>query len=216
MAAVVTNELILLGAGGHATVVAESAVAGGWRIVGCLASEPTKAVGCAALSVPWLGSPEAPTAEGERLLARGAKLHAAVGDAKLRERWMLLYGASRFATITHPGNWISPSAVLGFGAYVGPFAVINATASIGIGAIVNSGAIVEHDVQVGPYVHLAPRSVLAGHASVGARTLIGAGAVVLPFVAVGADSIVGAGATVVRDIGAGVTAAGTPAKQLVR
>jgi sugar O-acyltransferase (sialic acid O-acetyltransferase NeuD family) len=213
---VASNELILIGAGGHASVVAESAVAAGWRILGYLASEPTKEAKCGALQVPWLGSPEAPNPEGERLLAGGARLHAAAGDARFREACLLRFGAARFATITHPGNWISPTATLGFGAYVGPFAVVNATAAIGAATIVNSGAVVEHGVQVGPCAHVAPRSVLAGLASVGARTLVGAGAVVLPFVSIGSDAVVGAGATVARDVPDGATVVGTPARPIAR
>ena len=57
--AVPSRELILLGAGGHASVVAESAVAAGWTIVGYCANEPTREIGCAALRVPYFGPPSA-------------------------------------------------------------------------------------------------------------------------------------------------------------
>jgi sugar O-acyltransferase (sialic acid O-acetyltransferase NeuD family) len=206
------RSLILLGAGGHASVVAESAVAAGWNILGYCAAEPSRESHCGALAVPWLGDVDHPKPDLERHLTNGARVHAAVGDAKLRERWSARFGVERLATIVHPGTWISPSAAIAPGVYVGAFAVINATAIIGIGTIVNTGAIVEHGVRVGSYVHCAPRSTLAGLAEVGDRTLIGAGAVVLPFVKVGSDSIVGAGAIVHRDVDPRTTVVGIPAK----
>jgi sugar O-acyltransferase (sialic acid O-acetyltransferase NeuD family) len=211
---VAIRELILLGAGGHASVVAESAVAAGWRILGYLANEATRESRCAALAVPWLGSVEQPTAEGLQLLERGAKVHPAVGDARVRERWTARFGAERLATIMHPTAWVSPSASLAPGVYVGAFAAINASASIGMSTIVNTAAIIEHGVRVGSASHCAPRSTLAGLAEVAERVLIGAGAVVLPFVRVGSDAIVGAGAVVHRDVAAAITVAGTPARPL--
>ncbi len=209
-----TRELILLGAGGHASVVAESAVAAGWQIVGYLANEPTREHRCAALAVPWLGTVEQQTAEGLQLLERGAKVHAAVGDARVRERWSSRFGAERLATIQHPTACVSPSASIAPGVYIGAFAAINASAAIGMSTIVNTAAIVEHGVRVGSCTHCAPRSTLAGLADVGDRVLIGAGAVVLPFVRVAADAIVGAGAVVHRDVAAAITVAGTPARPL--
>lgn len=205
------RDLILLGAGGHASVVAETAVAAGWRILGYFANEPTRELRCTALAVPWLGSVEHPAGEGERLLAGGPRIHAAVGDARVRERWSARFDPDRLATVIHPGAWVSPSAVLGPGSYIGAFAVVNASASIGVSSIINTSSIIEHGVRVGSFAHCAPRSTIAGLAEIGDRTLVGAGAVVLPFVKVGADSIVGAGAVVHRDVPGAVTVVGTPA-----
>ncbi len=207
-------ELILLGAGGHASVVAESAVAAGWKILGYVANEPTRETGCPAMNVPWLGPLDKPTSDGLRLISGSTKLHAAVGDARVREAWSARFPRERFATIVHPGAWISPSATVGPGSYVGAFAVINATASIGLATIINTAAIVEHGVKIGNWSHCAPRSTLAGLVEIGERVLIGAGAVVLPFVKVGGDAIVGAGSVVHRDVDAASTVAGTPARLL--
>lgn len=205
------GDLILLGAGGHASVVAESALAAGWRIAGYLANEPTREIRCPALSAPWLGSIEHPSADVARLWACGACVHAAVGDAKLRERWSSRFEPERLAIIVHPSAWVSPSASLAPGVYVGAFAAVNATASIGVSTIINTAAIIEHGVRIGNWSHCAPRSTIAGLAEVGDATLIGAGAVVLPFVKVGCSAIVGAGAVVRRDVPSGVTVVGTPA-----
>jgi len=51
---------------------------------------------------------------------------------------------------------------------------------------------------------------------VGERGLVGAGAVVLPRIRIGADSTIGAGAVVTKDVPAGVTVAGNPARIMNR
>lgn len=49
---------------------------------------------------------------------------------------------------------------------------------------------------------------------IGANVWIGAGALILPGVTIGDDAIVGAGSIVTRDVPAGVTVAGNPARRL--
>lgn len=49
---------------------------------------------------------------------------------------------------------------------------------------------------------------------IGANVWIGGGAIILPGVTIGDDAIVGAGAVVTRDVAAGVTVAGNPARPI--
>lgn len=50
--------------------------------------------------------------------------------------------------------------------------------------------------------------------TIGANVWIGGGAIILPGITVGDDAIIGAGAVVTRDVAAGVTVAGNPARPL--
>jgi maltose O-acetyltransferase len=80
--------------------------------------------------------------------------------------------------------------------------------------------------QIGPYVQLLaadhPRDPAARDAglefgrpvTIGRNVWIGGGALILPGVTVGDDAIVGAGAVVTRDVPAGATVAGNPARPL--
>ena len=52
--------------------------------------------------------------------------------------------------------------------------------------------------------------------TIGADVWIGGGAIILPGVCVGDGAIIGAGAVVTRDVAAGVTVAGNPARALTR
>jgi len=195
------GRLLILGGGGHAAVVAESASRAGWEVVGF-----------AAASGATVGDPDAAGASAvEEASHSGVALHAAVGSAEVRARWMTRFGHARFATIVDPSAIVSPTARLGAGVFVGAGAVVQARASLGAGAIVNTRAVVEHDCLVGDFAHIAPAAVLCGSVEVGRGAQVSAGAVVIPSRKIGAGAMVGAGAVVVRDLGAGVTAVGVPA-----
>jgi sugar O-acyltransferase (sialic acid O-acetyltransferase NeuD family) len=113
----------------------------------------------------------------------------------------------------HPSAVVSATASIGDGgqvlahAYVGPDAVLRA------GVLVNTGAIVEHDTELGAGSVIAPGAVLAGRVRVGAAAEIGAGATILPGRTIGDDARVGAGAVVTRDVAAGTTVVGVPARE---
>ena len=80
--------------------------------------------------------------------------------------------------------------------------------------------------QIGPSVHIYgadhPRDPAQRRAGlefgrpvkIGANVWIGGGAIITPGVTVGDDAIIGAGAVVTRDVPAGVTVAGNPARRI--
>ncbi len=202
------GELLILGAGGHAAVVAESAERAGWRVIGCAAES-----GALPMTASNIGDPDGAGAAGiDAAVARGVRLHAAVGSAEVRARWVQRFGAPSFATVVDPSSSVSPSATVADGASIGAGAVVQARAVVGAGAIVNTRAVVEHDCAVGPFAHIAPAAVLCGSVTVGAWAQVGAGAVVIPGRRIGERSVIGAGAVVVRDVPADMTAIGVPAR----
>lgn len=205
--------LLILGAGGHAAVAAEAAVRAGWRVAGIASRERPEPAGPFA-GAEWLGDPDGDDARARiaTQVARGVRLHAAVGDAAVRQRWVAGYGGpSVFATVIDPTAVVSPSARVEHGAFIAAGAVVQARATVGIGAIVNTRAIVEHDCVVCDFAHVSPGAILCGAVRVGQGAQIGAGAVVIPNRSVGDAAMVGAGAVVIRDVDAALTVVGVPA-----
>ena len=82
--------------------------------------------------------------------------------------------------------------------------------------IVNTRASVDHGCQIGAFAHVAPGVALAGDVNVGEGAFIGIGAAVVPGRSIGAWATVGAGASVVRDVAAGTTVVGVPARPMRR
>ncbi len=207
------RQLVILGGGGHALVVAEAALAAGDALAGFLDDDPFAPLCSGSPKAARLGGMDALD-----LLRDPARAWIiGVGDLDARrdliDRLHALAGAS---PVIHPSASVSPSASIGGGAFIGPGAVVHTRARIGEHAIINSGAIVEHECVIGANAHVAPGAALAGRATVGRDSLVGLGARVLPGVAIGARCVVGAGAVVLEDVPEDRVAAGVPASTRVR
>lgn len=198
-----TQTLVVYGAGGHGRAVAEAAELAGMAVVGFVDDAITSGtVG------DW------PVLSANDRQASAASWIVAIGDNATRRQVFdkLITQGRTLANVEHPTAFVSPSAELGRGVFVGPSAVIHTNAVIGQGSIINTAAIVEHDAVLGEAVHLGPGAVLGGGVTVGDEAMIGLGSRVLPGLAVGQGARVGAGAVVTHDVAKGATVRGVPAK----
>ncbi len=141
-------------------------------------------------------------------------LHLAVGNSKAREDIATRLTKVRFFSISHPTAIIAKTAQIGSGTFIAAQSIIAPDAQIGNHSIVNHAAVVDHDCVVGDYTHIAPHSSLGGGVKVGKGVLIGAGAVVLAGITIANYAIIGAGAVVTKNIAAGTTVIGNPAKSM--
>lgn len=187
------QKLYIYGHGGHGRVVADIAVAAGYRDIRFLDD-----------------------AHGQKFDAGLPKgnIIVTVGDNAVRQRLGQKVSAAgfRLVSLIHPAAVVSPSAVVAAGVVVMPQAVINNSACIGEGSIINTAAVVEHDCIIGAYAHVCPNVALAGGVYVGERVQVGIGSCVIQDVRIGAGSMIGAGSVVVRDLEADVVAFGNPAR----
>lgn len=201
--------LWIIGAGGHAKVVIDAALsAGRFEVVGVLDDAPDR-IGARVLEIPILD-----LATTEAVLRLGAR-HAIIAIGDNRARALIarrLDGLLAWATVIHSTAYLARGAVVGAGSVVFAGAIVQPDARIGQHVILNTASSVDHDSLVGDFAHLAPGVRLAGGVRIEPGALVGIGSCILPGRCVGAGARVGGGAVVVRDVPAGKTAIGLPAR----
>lgn len=193
--------LILLGAGGHAKVVAALACSAGHRLEG--------------VCDPVLAANGVHQWRGLRVLGDDTELarfnpydyQLAMGIGSLPgsylrvERYLALTALGyTFPKLIHPSAAVDESVVVGDGAQIMAGVVLQPDVNIGRNAIINTGAMIDHDSNVGDHVHVAPGAVLCGGIWVGDNTFIGASATLLPRVKIGHCCLVAAGSTLARNL----------------
>jgi sugar O-acyltransferase (sialic acid O-acetyltransferase NeuD family) len=107
------------------------------------------------------------------------------------------------------------------GACLSPFVTLTSNIRIGRCFHANLYSYVEHDCVIGDYVTFAPGAKCNGNVHIGDHAYVGSGAVIRqgelgkPLV-IGAGAVIGMGAVVTKDVAAGVTVVGNPARPLVK
>ena len=207
------SSLLILGAGGHAKVVAETALESGVASSLAFLDDRFTALDSSASILGWpvMGPLAFSLQAGTAAEFDGAAV--AIGHSATRLHWIQQLQSVNYhlPVLTHPTAWISSSAQLGPASVVFAHAVVQAQVSIGV-AILNTGCSVDHEAQLVDGVHICPGARVAGEVHIGSRSWIGIGSSVIQKVRIGSDVIVGAGAAVVRDVPNRVTVVGVPAR----
>ncbi len=200
------KKVVIIGAGGHAKVVADIIQKSGDHIVGFLEANHKRSE---FLSLPILGE------DTDFRKYKENYFIIAIGSAKAREAISERMQGVKWYTAIHPSAVISSiNTSIGEGSVIMPNAVINPNSIIGKHCIINSSALVEHDNSIGDFVHISVGAKCAGTVTVGNKTWIGAGATVSNDVKICEECMIGAGAVVVKSIEQKGTYVGVPAKKM--
>jgi sugar O-acyltransferase (sialic acid O-acetyltransferase NeuD family) len=189
------QDILLIGAGGHARACIDVVEAAGFNIVGLVALADE--VGSRVLGYPVLGSEaDLPALREHAALALVAI--GQLGDPKLRQASVALASSAGFAfpTIFSPHATVSRHAIVGEGSIVMHGAIVNAASCVGKHCIINSHSLVEHDAALGDFSHLSTRAVINGGVIVGERCFVGSGSVVRQGVVIESDCFIKMGSVV--------------------
>ena len=206
-------EIVVIGGGGHAKVLASVLKKAGWSVLGYTDAADRGPL----LASPYLG------ADGvvPRLLEQQPELLAAMGVGKVdatRTRIALQRkleeAGLRFAVVVSPQAIVNEDVTLGQGTVAFDGAIVNAGTVTGDCCILNTNSVVEHDCRLGHNVHVAPGAIVSGGVTLGDDCMIGAGALVIQGANLCAGCLVGMGTVVLSDLTMPGTYVGSPARRV--
>ena len=208
------RDLILIGGGEHARVLAEAAASRPelWRVIGFVDPQPCPETERRLGLRAFASDEEALCEAGHALFVLSI---GRIRSAELRRKLVARYSAAgaRWATVVHRTAWVSPTAMVEPGAAVFAGAVVQTGAMLGAHAVVNTGAIIEHDVTVGDFTLVAPGVAVGGGTVIGSDAYLGLGCRIRDHLQIGSGVTVGMGAVVTRSVRDGVTVTGVPARE---
>ena len=194
------NEILLIGAGGHASScidVIESKSQ--YKVVGLVERENSKKN--LNLRYPILG------ADIDLKVLRKDYKYAfiAIGQIKSPKIRIKLYKLLKdldftLPTIISKNCYVSKNAEIGEGSIIMHGAIVNVNAKIGNNSIINNRALIEHDSVIGDHCHIATSAIINGGVNVGNETFIGSGVVTKQGISIGNNSIIGAGVVLKSNI----------------
>lgn len=204
-----SKQVVIIGAGGHAKVIADIIVKSGDRVYGFL--DDNLEIGTTIANneqFKIIGKIEKINKLKENT---NLEFVIAIGDNTVRKNIAENYNV-KYYTAIHPSSIIALDVSIEEGTVVMANTVINTSAKIGRHCIVNSGAIIEHDNIIENYVHVSPNATLCGTVKIGECTHIGANATVKNNIEICNKCIIGAGALVVKNINESGAYVGVPVK----
>jgi|TARA_Y100000310_G_C20520200_1_gene733268 sugar O-acyltransferase (sialic acid O-acetyltransferase NeuD family) len=190
------DEIILVGAGGHArSCIDVIELSGQYKIAGLV--EKDKINRQENLGYPILGSDD----DLRDLRQKYSHALVTIGQIKSSATRIKLFQRLQeldyqFPIIVSPRAYVSKNAQINTGTIVLHDAMVNANAKIGKNCIINNKALIEHDVLIGDHCHIATGAIVNGEVAVGDESFIGSGAVTKQSVSIGNNCIIGAGVVV--------------------
>lgn len=213
-----SGRLILVGAGDFAReiiwMISEMSASRDWELAGLIDNYPERAAAAlrsGGFDQSLLGRIDdyVPQPEDRFVCTFGKP------KMKLAATEQIVRRGGRFLNLIHPTAVIGPGCRLGSGIIMCRNAVVTANVSLGDHVHLNVGATCAHDAVVGDGCTLSAYCVVTGHAVLERGAFFGTSASVTEHVRVGEFAVVGAGSVAFRNVPAGQTWLGVPAKSLL-
>lgn len=209
------NNLLVLGAGGHGSVVSELAI---------LSKNYDN---IQVLDDKYIVNEKLFTDQNLRIIGKLSDFQSvalkdkfkqaivAIGDSFKRIKLLkeLKSNGYEIPILIHSSSIVSKNSWIGEGTVIMANAVVQTGCQVGLGCIVNTGASLDHHSTIGNGVHLCPGVHVGGQVDIGDNSWIGIGSSIIQKVNIGSSVTIGAGSVVVKNIKSNLTAYGNPAEE---
>jgi len=194
------DEIILIGAGGHARSCMDVIeLTGLYKIAGLVEKDHINSQ--ENLSYPIIGTDDdLPDLrrDYEVALVTVGQIKSAATRVRLFD--MLSDLKYKLPVIVSPRSHVSRHSKIGAGTIIMHDVIVNANAEIGQNCIINNKVLIEHDAAVGDHCHIATGAIVNGEVTVGSESFIGSGAVTKQSVSIDNNCVIGAGAVIKTDV----------------
>jgi sugar O-acyltransferase (sialic acid O-acetyltransferase NeuD family) len=181
-----------------------------WKIAGFLDTRPhmLNGIDC---GVTIVGSPLTHMPQPDEAFV------CAIGLPRPRQQFSqpILDKGGEFMHVRTPYNtagYLSVRVHLGTGCFWAPRVQVSPDVHIGDFANIHSGTVIGHDVHIGNYAQIGAMTFIGGGAQIGDYAIVHPHATITPGVKVGEGATVGAGSVVLKNVPAGSTVFGNPAR----
>jgi len=194
------DEIILVGAGGHARSCMDVIeLSGQFKIAGLV--EKDNAAGQENLVYPVIGTDD----DLPSLRQKYRYALVTVGQIKSPKPRKKLYDLVKKLDFKLPViksllSYVSKHANIGEGTIIMHGAIVNANAKIGKSCIINNHSLIEHDAVIADHCHVATGAIINGEVEVGEGTFIGSGVVTNQYITIGKNCVIGSGSILKHNI----------------
>jgi sugar O-acyltransferase (sialic acid O-acetyltransferase NeuD family) len=195
-----SNDVLVIGAGGHASVLIEILIDQDVNIIGYVS--PLPAVNQKIFSdLHWFKCDDDILKFDKSTIKLVNGIGSLPGNT-LRADFYSKYKkiGYRFGSVISQDASISKYAKLAEGVQVMCGAIVQTGVSVGCNSIINTGAIIDHDASIGSNNHIAPGVTISGQVTSKENVHFGTGCSVIQLININENAVIGAGATITKNI----------------
>lgn len=209
-------DIVIVGAGGFGREVLDVLRAADphgdqWQFLGFVADDTPDPHVLQRIEAAWLGPIDA-------FLSTGYAGSFVVGIGSPKTRRVI---AERFeqagaspATLIHPAATFGADVVVGEGSVICSHVSITTNIRIGRHVHINLNSTVGHDSSIADFVTINPLTAVSGDVILETEVMLGTNSAILQGLSIGTGAVVGGGAVATKNVAAGTTVVGVPARPL--
>lgn len=196
------STLAIIGSGGHANVIAETAKLVGWKNIIFFDKKISKNIKNR-FQINHI----------KKKINKIDGIIIGIGDNKIRvEYYKKFLKYNKFINIIHPSAIISSNVKLSKNCFISANCFLNSGVKLNHSVIINTGSLIEHDCIFKHGVHISPRSTLGGNVTIKELSWVGMSSIIKNNIVISENVIIGAGSLVLKNINKNKTVYGYPVK----